>query len=95
MTLQNDLRMYAEDMHSCHGHSDCSTVMSLSADRIDELEKEVARLKTVPMKYRRMEFNAQLQKELEAKQARIDELEKRQVTEIANQMLNGWEEDQG
>ena len=42
--------------------------------RIDELEKQVARLKTVPMKYRRMEFNAQLQKELEAKQARIDEL---------------------
>ena len=33
--------------------------------RIAELEAEVSSLKTVPMKYRRMEFNAQLQRENE------------------------------
>ncbi len=52
MTLQNDLRMYAEDMHSCHGHSDCSTVMSLSADRIDEIEKQLAEaLRRIPARH--------------------------------------------
>lgn len=45
--------------------------------RIAELDQQVAaltkeneRLKTVPMKYRRMEFNAQLQNQLSASQAR-------------------------
>lgn len=31
---------------------------------VEDQKREIARLKTVPMKYRRMEFNAQLQKEL-------------------------------
>lgn len=33
------------------------------AERVRVLEGEVTRLKTMPMKYRRMEFNAQLQHE--------------------------------
>lgn len=43
----------------------------LQDSRIAELEAEVARLKTVPMKYRRMEFNAQLQKENEELAAKL------------------------
>ena len=35
---------------------------------------EIERLKSVPMKYRRLEFNAQLQKEIESLQAKIDAL---------------------
>lgn len=31
--------------------------------QVDEQQAEIGRLKTVPMRYRRMEFNAQLQKE--------------------------------
>lgn len=38
------------------------TIEQLQA-KVAELEKENARLKTVPMKYRRMQFNAQLQDE--------------------------------
>lgn len=38
--LANTLRMYAEDMHSAVGHSDCSTAMSEAADMLEELEKE-------------------------------------------------------
>ena len=38
--IANTLRMYAEDIHSAVGHSDCSTAMSKAADRLEELEKE-------------------------------------------------------
>ena len=37
--LANTLRMYAEDIHSVVGHSDCSTAMSQAADRLEELEE--------------------------------------------------------
>jgi len=39
------------------------------------LQDKIDRLKTVPMKYRRMEFNAQLQSELDKANARIAQLE--------------------
>lgn len=42
--------------------------------RIKELEQQIARLKTVPMKYRRMEFNAQLQRENTEQAAEISRL---------------------
>ena len=42
--------------------------------RIKELEQQVTRLKTVPMKYRRMEFNAQLQRENTEQAAEISRL---------------------
>ena len=38
--------------------------------------EEIARLKTVPMKYRRMAFNAKLQRQVEAAESRVAELEK-------------------
>jgi hypothetical protein len=41
-------------------------VMREAADRIEADAKEIARLKTVPMKYRRTAFNAQLQEENKA-----------------------------
>ena len=44
------------------------------AERIKELEQQIARLKTVPMKYRRMEFNAQLQRENTEQAAEISRL---------------------
>ena len=39
--------------------------------KIDELEEENARLRTVPMKYRRMQFNAQLQDENQELRAQL------------------------
>jgi len=42
----------------------------------DVLRKEVERLKTVPMKYRRMAFNAQLQEENKALWERVEALER-------------------
>lgn len=44
------------------------------AERIKELEQEVTRLKTVPMKYRRMEYNAKLQRENTEQAAEISRL---------------------
>ncbi len=44
------------------------------AERIKELEVKVQQLKTVPMKYRRMAFNAQLQKENGTLRAQIAEI---------------------
>lgn len=41
---------------------------------IDELRAEVARLKTVPMRYRRMAFNADLQTENEMMRAELARL---------------------
>lgn len=46
-----------------------------AADALQALQAENARLKTVPMKYRRMEFNAQLQQENDALQAERDALQ--------------------
>ena len=43
-------------------------------NRIKELEQQIARLKTVPMKYRRMGFNAQLQRENTEQAAEITRL---------------------
>ena len=44
--------------------------------------EEIARLKTVPMKYRRMAFNAKLQRQVEAAESRVAELEKRTQAHI-------------
>lgn len=49
-------------------------VIERQAAELDALRAEVARLKTVPMKYRRMEFNAQLQQENAELRAAIDAL---------------------
>lgn len=46
------------------------TIEQLTA-RVRELEEENARLKTVPMKYRRMAFNAQLQDESQELRAQL------------------------
>lgn len=43
-------------------------------DQCNAKDTEIARLKTVPMKYRRMEFNAQLQQEVATLQAQNAEL---------------------
>ena len=43
------------------------------AKRIAELEAEVLRLKTVPMKYRRMQFNAELQEQVAELEAQLAE----------------------
>jgi len=48
------------------GFFDIKKANEQQAERIKELEAENARLKMVPMKYRRMEFNAALQKKLDA-----------------------------
>lgn len=45
---------------------EAADLIEQQAARIAELEAENARLKMVPMKYRRMEFNAALQKKLDA-----------------------------
>jgi hypothetical protein len=44
-------------------------------ERIVKLEKEVERLKQIPMKYRRMEFNAQLQNENSELRRQLDTLQ--------------------
>lgn len=55
----------------------CATLASdldaVTAER-GALQKQVERLKTVPMKYRRMEFNAQLQNQLAAKEKECERL---------------------
>jgi len=55
--------------------SDFGQIQALTEER-DALRKEVERLKTVPMKYRRMAFNAQLQEENRALWERVETLEK-------------------
>lgn len=45
---------------------DCLPVAPFRTQLTEEIEKEVERLKAVPMKYRRMAFNAELQLENEA-----------------------------
>ena len=47
---------------------------------IEQLEAENKRLKTVPMKYRRLEFNAQLQNENDELRAKVAALEAEQKT---------------
>lgn len=47
-----------------------------AADELDRLTAELAKAKAMPMKYRRMEFNAQLQEENSRLTARVAELEK-------------------
>jgi regulator of replication initiation timing len=53
--------------------------------RIAELEAEVERLKAVPMKYRRMEFNAKLQAERDQLEAELAQL--RITSEVASRHL--------
>jgi FtsZ-binding cell division protein ZapB len=54
------------------------------AAKLATLKADAERWKTVPMKYRRMEFNAQLQAERDALQAKLDEMEKQEpVGEVA------------
>ena len=55
-------------------NSSLNIEVSMLAERIKKLEQQIARLKTVPMKYRRMEFNAQLQRENTEQAAEISRL---------------------
>lgn len=80
--LVNRLRLQAEDLHSLNPASETVKCLSLGADEIDrlrarveKLEAENAKLRTIPMRYRRMEFNAQLQQEAKTLRARVKELE--------------------
>ena len=54
--------------------------------RIAELEEENARLRTVPMKYRRMAFNAQLQDENNELRAQLAKAEQRVAEACALQV---------
>ena len=63
------------NMQPLVSRSDAEKVITQQAVRIAGLEKEVEWLKTVPMKYRRMAFNAQLQEEILKLQAKVVELE--------------------
>ena len=57
----NEMQCSSFDVHM--DETAVVTQVVAQAERIRVLEGEVARMKTVPMKYRRMEFNAQLQHE--------------------------------
>jgi len=67
MSIVERLR-YAEKRAPNYGNEmlEAADLIEQQAERIKELEAENARLKMVPMKYRRMEFNAALQKKLDA-----------------------------
>ena len=61
------------------------TIEQLTA-RVRELEEENARLRTVPMKYRRMAFNAQLQDENNQLRAQLAKAEQRVAEACALQV---------
>lgn len=83
VSIFNRLKKYSglnKDTDRCPSNP-CITVREAIeiADRIEELERQLAekdaeieRLKTVPMKYRRMAFNAQLQNENEELRQQLD-----------------------
>lgn len=59
-----------------------------TAAELRRLQAENERLKTLPMKYRRMEFNAQLQTENDRLRAQRDELLK--VLELASEWVEAY-----
>lgn len=64
------------------------TIEQLQA-KVAELEEENARLRTVPMRYRRMQFNAQLQdenNELRAQLAKAEQRVAEACAELADKM---------
>lgn len=60
------LRMACNEYGYCAG-----SLAGDAADEIERLRAENEKLRTLPMKYRRMEFNAQLQKENEELRAEL------------------------
>ena len=52
--------------------------------RISELEKENAKLKTLPMKYRRMTFNAELQENVKELERQLEDARNQALEEAAN-----------
>ena len=67
---------------AAHSENECACGADWTPDevyelraRVEKLEAENAKLRTIPLRYRRMEFNAQLQQEAETLHARIKELE--------------------
>ena len=61
----NKLMSYAEDLGAFFAQDELKNLRN----RVAELEAENAKLRTIPLKYRRMEFNAQLQQEVQRLEA--------------------------
>jgi regulator of replication initiation timing len=62
--------------------------------QVAALQAEVERLKAIPMKYRRLEFNAQLQNENDELRNRIEELERENNELLADAMRYRWIKEQ-
>jgi len=67
--------------------------------RIEQLEAENEQLKTVPMRYRRLAFNAKLQDENDELRNRVEQLEAEnkelrrklaRMNEMLNDVLDAW-----
>ena len=65
------LRVQAGDFQMAY-RMKCDAETKSQAEEIARLRAELERLKTVPMKYRRMEFNAQLQEENSKLRAEVE-----------------------
>jgi len=78
-------RTTALGVHTCSPQSTVTANDQLRA-RVAELEAEVSRLKTVPMKYRRMQFNAELQEQVFKLEAQL--AEKNSEAQSANSRLH-------
>ena len=68
---------------------------AIEAEATAPLKAEIARLKNMPMKYRRMEFNAQLQEENKQQAERSKELEAKlaRLSNLTDMMQKSLEED--
>ena len=75
------------DAEACGG-SNWNAKMNAAAAELRRLYAKCELQKTVPTKYQRMEFNAQLQMENDSLRAQRDEL-----LEALKEMLEVWEED--
>lgn len=64
-----------------------STIRRIHVQNIAIKDAEIARWKTVPMKYRRMEFNAQLQAENAALKGRVAQLEREKEYRYVEQII--------
>lgn len=96
------VRDYAKDYTTTTYHDDliCEAAAEIESLRkkLDAKDVEIERLKTVPMRYRRMAFNAQLQDEndslsklLAAKQAEVDALMLEYCpSEMSQEQLANW-----
>ena len=74
--LANTLRMYAEDIHSAVGCSDCSTAMSQAADRLEELDDCDTTCREVYKSLDGVPYKGSYANGVEFLKARIAELEK-------------------